>query len=1074
MSTRRTRSKGGPSLPDKDIPQDKENSSLNGSGKVLASKSKPRSKARVPKSYCLCRKSDDRSPMILCSECGECCVDLKEEDAEEIHLYVCPPCSQQTGLHTVMNWEGPEASEKRTEGSKPAVRTSPRHSSAAPTETSEVHVEEEESSGDGSGDEYIAELAKSKGKGKRRTLRVSIAESDESSSDEDRKPKRVRRVSMSKESKQSKSPAPVSAAAKRKQSNASAPDSKRQRSMSTSGEDAIRKYCRTKLEEMFLEIFLRYPNLPAPVPVEGEEVKTKTQEDLTPEEKATAEENAKRYTEELEQSVFDLYAEPDKHGNPSPGGKYKERFRMLQFNLSKTDRVNIHAQIASAKLAPTELATMSSTDLANDEIKQSIKQAEEESLAHSILKKATLPRAKMTHKGMQDIEDVNGSTRERDRDREQEEDDDRMERERLARLKVQTQRSHSQNQGDSSVPPESPAVAQNPTWGGPPPLPSHATHPHDTSPSPTSARPPANPLFVPSASEMVTSPVEGELNLADLINIDDDPTSDMSLSISIPPDLTHRPSVDASLSAEGQTATTPASLSTTALSPFAEKPASDLASRASFDLSSLWTPKDDSSSSAPDQSAPMAEEYPSADDTGEPLNVDITMQEGDQPDDQDFDMFLDNNDDEPTTEPKNDSPEAQRAAFDALPVVWSGKISMPLDSTIPQEVSLMARQSGGRSIAGDSLLWQTLFPSDHLRIDGRVPTANSAQYLTHSRLNTAKELIAVAFSPDSEASKVLADALIQYLLGKGRHGLIFPWGNRPKEHHPGRELYIVPLRASDPLPDYMELIDDLQLPKSRTVDYLIGIWVLNKGKLVPPPNPPSAPITSSIPPTLSQTGVPPPSPAAPSYMPPPMPPTQPPQQEGAAANLANQVAALTPEQIQMMLRQLGTAPTGIPVLPPLIPPQMPPGPPPMPPHQSSWNNAHHPPYPGPPPPNAGYPPHIPPPQPHPPMSPPQPYPSGSAYDYDYDRSYDRNRAPPYPPRGGNGRGGGPDFGDRGDRGDRGGFRGGRGGPGGGGRGGRARGGDFNRPRDSGWKGRGRGRGGGPDASPTRDGGWWNQ
>ena len=48
-----------------------------------------------------------------------------------------------------------------------------------------------------------------------------------------------------------------------------------------------------------------------------------------------------------------------------------------------------------------------------------------------------------------------------------------------------------------------------------------------------------------------------------------------------------------------------------------------------------------------------------------------------------------------------------------------------------------------------------------------------------------------------------------------RHGLVFPWGNRPKEHHPGRELYIIPLLSSDPVPDYMELLDDLRLPKIR-------------------------------------------------------------------------------------------------------------------------------------------------------------------------------------------------------------------------------------------------------------------
>lgn len=92
---------------------------------------------------------------------------------------------------------------------------------------------------------------------------------------------------------------------------------------------------------------------------------------------------------------------------------------------------------------------------------------------------------------------------------------------------------------------------------------------------------------------------------------------------------------------------------------------------------------------------------------------------------------------------------------------------MPLDSSIPQEVSLVARQTGGRTIEAGSPLWQTLFPNTHLRIDGRVPVNNSALYLTQSRMNTTKELIAVAFSPDSEESRVSADAVMKHLIGKG-------------------------------------------------------------------------------------------------------------------------------------------------------------------------------------------------------------------------------------------------------------------------------------------------------------------
>ncbi|KAG1788996.1 hypothetical protein EV424DRAFT_1062634 [Suillus variegatus] len=68
-----------------------------------------------------------------------------------------------------------------------------------------------------------------------------------------------------------------------------------------------------------------------------------------------------------------MYCEPDKHNKLSVGPKYKERFRMLDFNLSKPDRVVIHKRISSSSITPKELALMSSTDLANEETKQSIK-----------------------------------------------------------------------------------------------------------------------------------------------------------------------------------------------------------------------------------------------------------------------------------------------------------------------------------------------------------------------------------------------------------------------------------------------------------------------------------------------------------------------------------------------------------------------------------------------------------------------------------------------------------------------------------------------------------------------------
>ena len=91
---------------------------------------------------------------------------------------------------------------------------------------------------------------------------------------------------------------------------------------------------------------------------------------------------------------------------------------------------------------------------------------------------------------------------------------------------------------------------------------------------------------------------------------------------------------------------------------------------------------------------------------------------------------------------------------------------MPLDLSLSQEVSVSARQIGGRTLGGDSLLWRTLFPTDHLRIDGRVPVDKSAEYLTQMRLNPHKELIAVAFAPESQESSESFATLSKYLISK--------------------------------------------------------------------------------------------------------------------------------------------------------------------------------------------------------------------------------------------------------------------------------------------------------------------
>jgi len=365
---------------------------------------------------------------------------------------------------------------------------------------------------------------------------------------------------------------------------------------------------------------------------------------------------------------------------------------MLDFNLKRPDRAALHKRIVSSAIPPVALAHMSSTDLASEAEKESIKQAEQEALEHSILQKVVAPRAKVTHKGLQDIEDIDGRPVIRDVDLDKEiEEEERRERERTARRRM---RSGTLTSGSGSVPPESPIVPDHPSsvgWGGPPPIPFHL---QQSSISPSIERPP---LFTQHQSELLTptnGQVEGELNLADLINIDDD-GHDSAMVTDTSPSL---PGFTAEDGPEPQTTGIPRSpvvsqsARPTGISPFAVNTSQpDLTIRPSFDLNSVW--------SAPVPSPKKQEENEVVgrpDETGEPvepspdLGKEVELKDpfvvddiigGAAADDKDFDMFLEADPDvdslggrSASANPPSDAP-AKEPSFCQLPQVWFGSVS---------------------------------------------------------------------------------------------------------------------------------------------------------------------------------------------------------------------------------------------------------------------------------------------------------------------------------------------------------------------------------------------------------------
>lgn len=369
---------------------------------------------------------------------------------------------------------------------------------------------------------------------------------------------------------------------------------------------------------------------------------------------------------------------------------------MLDFNLKKPDRAALHKRIVSSAIPPAALAHMSSTDLASEAEKESIKQAEQDALEHSILQKVSAPRAKVTHKGLQDIEDIDGRPVARDVDLDKEfEEEERRARERTARMRM---RSATLTSGSGSVPPESPIVpdhASSVGWGGPPAIPFHLQQ-SPVSPLATD-RPP---LFAQAQSELLTptnGQVEGELNLADLINIDDD-VHDSAMAVDTPPasagvGTNTEDGSETSTSGVPQSPVISQSARPTGISPFAVNTSQpDLTTRPSFDLNSVWSapalsPKKQEDSEVltggPHESGESAEP-PS--DQGKELElkepfVDGEIIRGAAADDKDFDMFLEADPDADSLEgrsasanPPPDVP-AKEPSFDELPQVWLGSVS---------------------------------------------------------------------------------------------------------------------------------------------------------------------------------------------------------------------------------------------------------------------------------------------------------------------------------------------------------------------------------------------------------------
>ena len=71
-------------------------------------------------------------------------------------------------------------------------------------------------------------------------------------------------------------------------------------------------------------------------------------------------------------------------------------------------------------------------------------------------------------------------------------------------------------------------------------------------------------------------------------------------------------------------------------------------------------------------------------------------------------------------------------------------------------------------------------------------------------------------------------------------------------NHGTRELYLIPLRPSDPLPEFTDLLDELSVPSNRPTSILLGVFIGDKKQL-------HAPLQNHPIPSIPSVPTPPPS-----------------------------------------------------------------------------------------------------------------------------------------------------------------------------------------------------------------------
>ena len=509
----------------------------------------------------------------------------------------------------------------------------------------------------------------------------------------------------------------------------------------------------------------------------------------------------------VEAVLFTGFSEPDPQGYRAPRTKYLAKFRSLHFNL-KTN-APFRSSIAAEEVDAEGLVNMSNEDLMRPELKAMAESVRAASLKHSVKEVLAAPTAKRTHKGEEEIDNFAGAV-------------EAEEKRKIVEFDRRTSSAAENKERSDSIAGvgagASPGMQVDDAAGQSPRSPGRPRH------------------------SLTASTVED-------LKLNAGPSSPASIT-----PLDAAPKLDLLRTSVGKSASpTPATPTT---NEGTMGPPALPASRSSFDMASIWGQV---KPATPTTKVDEMHEEEEEDDAGAEYDpfASSRSRRNAKDDDDDIDAILRDSPNKPllprsTTPPL---PPSTSANLTELTPIWTGDVIVPDEGGFPA----FGVQVGGDHFGYSSDVWSQLLPRG-LTMEGRIPTKVATKYLVECSFASTRELVVIALLPDltgptdsfrdkptGERCKAKRDHLINFYVKKERIGVITP---AEKFKKIVKDIYIIPLKKDDALPEYIELLDDHLIPDTvdRTEDLLLCVLVIQKGAMSSARMPFVRPEMSTLPP----------------------------------------------------------------------------------------------------------------------------------------------------------------------------------------------------------------------------------